>query len=163
MNWFDSFLMTKPLQRAFLRWLTGTWRGRAFGVWASRTIALPQLRRMALQTVPWSPLRQPLAKATVAIVTTSGTHMAGDRPFNLNSDATFCLIPRTAEPADLTIAHVAHDRTDALRNLNLVFLLQLPELEAEGIIGRVAERHYASACARRASSCSSRPARSPAS
>lgn len=143
MNWLNSLLMNNPLQRAFLRWLTGTQRGRALGVWASRSIALPQLRRLALETVPWSPLRRPLAQATVAIVTTSGTHLASDRPFNVTSDATYRIIPRSAEPADLTISHLAYDRADALRDINLVFPLQrLKELEAEGVIGRVAERHY---------------------
>jgi len=143
MNRLNSFLMTNPLQRAYLRWLSGTRRGRAFGVWAGRTIALPQLRRMALETAPWSPLRRPLAEATVALVTTSGTHLASDRPFNLTNDATFRLIPRSAEPADLAISHLAYDRTDALRDINLVFPLQrLRELEAEGVIGRVADRHY---------------------
>ncbi|MGZ3598359.1 MAG: glycine/sarcosine/betaine reductase selenoprotein B family protein [Ktedonobacterales bacterium] len=143
MNWLDSFLMSNPLQRAFQRWLTGTQRGRAFGVWASRSISLPQLRRMSLQTVPWSPLQRPLAEATVALVTTSGTHLASDRPFNVTGDATFRIIPRSAEPADLTISHLAYDRTDALRDINLVFPLQrLKELEAEGVIGHAAERHY---------------------
>jgi hypothetical protein len=153
MNRLDSFLMTNPLQRAFLRWLTRTRRGRAFGAWASRSISLPQLRRMALETVPWSPLRRPLAEATVALVTTSGVHLVGDRPFNLTSDATFRVIPRSADPADLTISHLAYDRTDALRDINLVFPLQrLRELEVEGVIGRVAERHYGFGLCGRASS-----------
>ena len=143
MNLLDSFLMNNPLQRAFQRWLTGTQQGRAFGVWASRSISLPQFRRMLLETVPWSPLRRPLTEATVALVTTSGTHLVGDHPFNVTGDATFRIIPRLAEPADLTISHLAYDRTDALRDINLVFPLQrLNELGAEGVIGRVAERHY---------------------
>src|SRR5213080_4822043 len=40
--------------------------------------------------------------------------------------------PRSAEPTDLTISHLAYDRTDALRDINLVFPLQrLRELQAE--------------------------------
>jgi D-proline reductase (dithiol) PrdB len=137
-----TFLMTNPLQTALLRWL-GTRRGRAFGARVSRMISLPQLRRMALDAVPWTPLRRPIAEATVAIVTTSGVHLAGDTPFQLVSDPTFRVIPVTAEPADLTIDHIAYDRTDALRDPNLVFPLQrLRELEAEGVVGRVAGRHY---------------------
>jgi D-proline reductase (dithiol) PrdB len=143
MNRRGTFLMTNPVQRAAVRWLSSTTRGRAFGGLLSRAISLPQLRRMALEVVPWSPLRRPLAEATVAIVTTSGTHLAGDRPFQLTSDSTFRVIPRTAQPDDLTISHLAYDPTDALRDINLVFPLQrLRELEAEGVISRVAERHY---------------------
>lgn len=140
----NTFLMTNPLQRAFLRWLTETRSGRAFGVRLSRALSLPQLRRMTLETVPWSPLRRPLAEATVAIVTTSGTHLATDAPFDVTGDDTFRLIRRTADPAELTISHLAFDRTDALSDINLVFPLQrLRELEAERVIGRVAEWHYA--------------------
>jgi D-proline reductase (dithiol) PrdB len=143
MNRRSRFLMTNPVQRAFLRWMAGTRRGRAFGVLLSSRISLPQLRRMALDVVPWAPLRRPLAGTTVAIVTTSGTHLAADRPFELTSDATFRVIPRTARAADLTISHLAYDPTDALRDINLVFPLErLVELEAEGVVGRVAERHY---------------------
>ena len=58
-------------------------------------------------------------------------------------DASFRVIPRGAEAADLAISHQAYDRTDALRDINLVFPLErLRELEAEGVIGRVAGEHY---------------------
>ncbi|HEY8745888.1 MAG TPA: glycine/sarcosine/betaine reductase selenoprotein B family protein [Chloroflexota bacterium] len=109
----------------------------------SRTFALPELRRLTSDAIPWSPFQRPLREATVALVTTSGVHLRVDRPFKLSSDATFRVIPRTAEAGDLAITHRAYDRTDALRDINLVFPLQrLRELEAEGVIGRVADRHY---------------------
>ena len=128
---------------AALRWISGTGRGHSVGRWLGRTIALPQLRRLTSDAIPWSPLRRPLREATVALVTTSGVHLRDDRPFELASDPTFRVIPRTAEAGDLAISHRAYDRTDALRDVNLVFPLQrLRELEAEGVIGPVAERHY---------------------
>ncbi len=132
-----------PANEAVVRWISGTGRGQAVGSWLSRTISLPQLRRLTSDVIPWSPLQRPAQEATVALVTTSGVHLRTDRPFNLASDHTFRVIPRTAEPGDLAISHQAYDRTDALRDINLVFPLQrLRELEAEGVIGRVAERHY---------------------
>lgn len=132
-----------PITEAATRWVSGTGRGQAFGRWLSRTIALPQLRRLTRDAIPWTPLRRPLREATVALVTTSGVHLRNDRPFELASDPTYRIIPRTAEAGDLAISHRAYDRTDALRDVNLVFPLQrLRELEAEGAIGRVAGRHY---------------------
>ena len=128
---------------AALRWISGTGRGQSVGHWLSRTIALPQLRRLTSDAIPWSPLRRPLREATVALVTTSGVHLRDDRPFELESDPTFRVIPRGAEAGELAISHRAYDRTDALRDVNLVFPLQrLRELEAEGVIGRVADWHY---------------------
>jgi len=132
-----------PVMEAIVRWVGGTGRGQALGHWLSRTIALPQLRRLTSGAIPWSPLQGPLPEATVALITTSGVHLREDPPFKLSSDSTFRVIPRTANPGDLAISHRAYDRTDALRDVNLVFPLQrLRELEAEGVIGRVADRHY---------------------
>src|SRR5437870_2037190 len=128
---------------ALMRWVSGTGRGQTLGHWLSRTIALPQLRRLTADAIPWSPLQRPLREATVALVTTSGVHLRDDRPFNLASEPTFRVIPRTAEAGDLAISHQAYDRTDALRDINLVFPLpRLRELEAEHVIGRLAEDNY---------------------
>jgi D-proline reductase (dithiol) PrdB len=132
-----------PVTEATLRWISGTRRGRSVGQWLSRTIALPQLRRLTSGAIPWSWPRRPLREATVALVTTSGVHLRDDRPFELESDPTFRVIPRGAEAGELAISHRAYDRTDALRDVNLVFPLQrLRELEAEGVIGRVSDQHY---------------------
>lgn len=133
-----------PIQEALVRWISDTGHGRRFGEWLSRTIALPQLRRLTpAEDIPWTPLRRPVAEATVALVTTSGVHLRDDRPFELSSDHTFRVIPRGAEAGDLAITHQAYDRTDALRDINLVFPLpRLRELEAEGVIGRLAEHQY---------------------
>jgi len=117
--------------------------GTAFGRWISRLIALPQLRRLAAGEVPWTPLRKPLADSTVTLISTGGVHLRSDRPFHLNGDPTFRVIPKGAQQADLAISHQAYDRTDALRDINLVFPIErLRELEAGRVIGRLAEEHY---------------------
>ena len=145
MNEYDAPTRTpaNPLMERFARWITNGERGQAFGHWISKRMALPKLKRLSAGEIPWTPLRRPIAEATVAIVTTSGVHLRQDEPFNLRSDASFRVIPRDAKAADLTITHQAYDRTDALRDINLVFPLErLRELEAEGVIGRVADEHF---------------------
>ena len=132
-----------PLHERILRWISESGRGQAFGRLLSRLIALPQLRRLTASEIPWTPLARPISEATVAIVTTSGVHLRRDKPFQLNSDSSFRVIPRETKAADLTITHQAYDRTDALRDINLVFPLErLRELEAAGVIGRVADEHF---------------------
>jgi D-proline reductase (dithiol) PrdB len=117
--------------------------GTAFGHWISKVISLPQLRRLAVGEVPWTPLRKSLSDSTVVLISTGGVHLRSDRPFNLNGDSTFRVIPKSAQPGDLAISHQAYDRTDALRDINLVFPIErLRELEAEQVIGRLAEEHY---------------------
>lgn len=131
------------LKESWAGWLSNCALGAAFGRWASRTIALPQLRRLAVGEVPWTPLRKPLSDSTVVLISTGGVHLRTDRPFNLNGDPTFRVIPKDAQPGDLAISHQAYDRTDALRDINLVFPIErLRELEAEQVIGRLAEDHY---------------------
>lgn len=132
-----------PLSEHILRWASGSESGQAFGRWLSKLIALPQLKRLSAGSIPWTRLSRPISEARVAIVTTSGVHLTADRPFNLDSDSSFRVIPRDAKAADLTITHQAYDRTDALRDINLVFPLErLRELEAEGVIGQVADEHF---------------------
>jgi D-proline reductase (dithiol) PrdB len=117
--------------------------GTSLGRWVSKIIALPQLRKLATGEVPWAPLRKPVSESTVVLLSTGGVHLRSDRPFNLNGDPTFRMIPKDALQADLTISHQAYDKTDALRDINLVFPIErLRELEAECVIGRLAEEHY---------------------
>jgi D-proline reductase (dithiol) PrdB len=125
------------------RWLSNSAMGTAVGHWASRTIALPQLRRLVGGDIPWTPLRKPVSDSTVVLVTTGGVHLRRDPPYDLNSDSSFRVIPKDAQPGDLAISHRAYDRTDALRDINLVFPIErLRELEGERVIGRVADEHY---------------------
>jgi hypothetical protein len=117
--------------------------GTAFGRWISKVIALPQLRKLTAGKIPWTPLRKPLAESTVALISTGGVHLRSDHPFNLNGDPSFRVIPRRVQPDELTISHQAYDRTDAFKDINLVFPIErLRELESEHVIGRLAEEHY---------------------
>lgn len=132
-----------PLKEFWARLISNTALGNAIGHWASKTIALPQLRRLVDGEIPWAPLRKPLSDSTVVLISTGGVHLRSDRPFNLNSDSTFRVIPKTVLPSDLAISHQAYDRTDALRDVNLVFPIErLREIEDEQVIGRLAEDHY---------------------
>jgi D-proline reductase (dithiol) PrdB len=117
--------------------------GTAFGHWMSKLVALPQLKRLATGRIPWTPLRKPLSESKVVLISTGGVHLESDPPFNLNGDPSFRVIPKETEPADIAISHQAYDRTDALRDINLVFPIErLRELEAEHVIGSLADEHY---------------------
>src|SRR5262249_10314651 len=81
--------MAGRLNELFARWISGTELGATVGHWSSRTIALPQLRRLVGADIPWAPLGKPISECSVVLVSTGGVHLHSDRPFNLNSDSTF--------------------------------------------------------------------------
>jgi D-proline reductase (dithiol) PrdB len=140
-GWLKEFFANRFYSSALLFGVVPV--GTAFGHWISKLIALPQLRKLAVGEVPWAPLRKSLADSTVALISTGGVHLRSDRPFNLNGDPTFRVIPKGALSTDIAISHQAYDRTDALNDINLVFPIdRLRELEAEHVIGRLAEEHY---------------------
>jgi D-proline reductase (dithiol) PrdB len=119
--------------------------GERLARWVGKAAGGLQLRwKVSTPGAPaWTPLKRPIAEATIALVTTGGVHLCSDTPFNLSTDASFRAIPRAAQAADLCLTHEHYDRRDAARDMNLVFPLErLRELEAAGIIGRVAGVHY---------------------
>ena len=120
--------------------------GKHFAYWLGKTTGSLQLRLEKLRPageIPWTPLRRPIAQATVAVIATGGVHLCSDAPFDLKKEASFRAIPRNASSADLCITHETYDRRDASRDLNLIFPLErLLELEAAGVIGRAADVHY---------------------
>lgn len=117
--------------------------GSAFGRWISKLVALPQLRSLVDGPIPWTPLSKPLPECKVALISTGGVHLHHDRPFHVDGDASYRVIPKNTPVADLAISHQAYDKSDALRDINLVFPIErLRELAAEGIIGSLADEHY---------------------
>ena len=97
-------------------------------------------------SAPFSPLTVPLPAARVALVTSCGVYVDGDRPFDLadrRGDPTFREIPGDVDMARLRIAHAHYDHRDALADINCVFPLErLRGLAAAGEIGAVAPRHF---------------------
>jgi D-proline reductase (dithiol) PrdB len=97
-------------------------------------------------TIPWAPLRTPLDRAVVALVTTAGVHLAADPPFDMedpDGDPSFRVIPAGAPRAALTITHKYYDHSAADRDLNVVLPIdRLGELRDAGRIGAIAPRIY---------------------
>lgn len=97
-------------------------------------------------TVPWAPMRTPLAEAVVALVTTAGVHLRADPPFDMedpDGDPSVRVIPAGAPRPALTITHRYYDHSAADRDLNVVLPVdRLRELCDEGRVGGIAPRIY---------------------
>jgi D-proline reductase (dithiol) PrdB len=117
-----------------------------------RLEALSELQRKTLlshpcllnDTAPWTPLRKPLAEARLALVTTAGLHVRGDRPFS-GGDQSFRVIPSTTPARDIVQSHasIGFDRSGLQQDLNVVFPVdRLQELVRQREIGSPGRRFF---------------------
>ena len=87
-----------------------------------------------------------LARCRIAIISTAGLQVRGDRPFGPSATATdYRIIPGNTPAADLVMSHqsVNFDRTGFQEDHNVAFPLdRLNELARDGVIGAVADFHY---------------------
>jgi len=100
----------------------------------------------------------PLLERRVAIVTTSGVHARGDRPFDIGA-ADYRVIPGDTPAADLLMSHVSvnFDRSGFQEDINVVFPVdRLKELKADGVIGSVSDTTILSWAPRRSALSSPR-------
>lgn len=92
---------------------------------------------------PWT-AGQPLKESRIAVVTTAGVHVRGDRPFSPQV-GDYRVIPGDAASGDLVMSHVSSnfDRSGFQDDLNVVLPIdRLRELAEAGKIGSVADVHY---------------------
>jgi len=113
---------------------------------------LPQISRNNLLTFPaqindTAPFRhpaKPLAACRLAIVTTAGVHVRGDRLFT-PGDQTYRVIPSGTPTADILQSHtsIGFDRVAIMRDINVSFPIdRLRELVARGELGGLGPSHY---------------------
>ncbi|MBI3089750.1 MAG: hypothetical protein HYY96_03710 [Candidatus Tectomicrobia bacterium] len=103
---------------------------------------LPPLPWWEHDDSPWTPLRKPLARCTVAILGSAGVHLKTDPPFNPPNDMVYRLIHRDTPAAALTPSHPTPVRQPGHADVNVVFPLErFRQFEAERIIGRLADEH----------------------
>ena len=104
---------------------------------------VPELPRF--ESRPW--VRGPaLWRRRVAIVTTAGLHLRGDRPFGSGaSGMDYRVIPHDVAASDLVMSHVSvnFDRSAFQADLNVALPLdRLRELVRDGVVGSAADFHY---------------------
>lgn len=87
------------------------------------------------------PLRRPISESTIGVFTSSGIQLRTDIPLGKTNDLSYRLIDRITPLSDLEVAHETPVRAWSQQDLNVVYPRdRLVELEAEGIIGRLAPK-----------------------
>lgn len=86
-----------------------------------------------------------LARRRVAMISSAAIHARGEPAFPFGS-AEFRRLSSSLDAGDIVMSHVSvnFDRSGFQRDLNVIYPIdRLRELAAEGVIGSVAETHYA--------------------
>lgn len=102
--------------------------------------------------VPWAPFTKPLSEATIALVTTAGINVRGVEPtFDYNrewdhpmwGDPTYRTLPRDLRQEQVQTGHLHINNDDIDADVNVCLPVhRMLELEAAGVIGRLADRNY---------------------
>jgi len=101
--------------------------------------------------IPWTPLRVPLERARVALLSTAGLSMREDPPFDMElerkhpmrGDPSHRRLRADASAADVEANHLHIDTGYIARDLNVALPLdRLHELAKQGVVGSVATTHY---------------------
>ena len=129
-NSVDSFRFLDPLTERVLK------------SWIARETPRP---------IPWTPLSKPLAECTVALLSSAGIALKGDRPFDQEGerrnpwwgDPSHRVLPLDTTAQDVGVYHLHINPSFGLQDLNCLLPLQrLKELVAVGMVGRAAAHHY---------------------
>jgi D-proline reductase (dithiol) PrdB len=101
----------------------------------------PYPRQPDFQPPTLTPLRKPISQSTVGVFTSAGVQLRSDTPLAETNDLSYRLIDRKTPFSELVVAHQTPVRIWALEDLNVAYPRdRLADLEAEGVIGRLAPR-----------------------
>lgn len=93
---------------------------------------------------PLARFRKPLSQTRLALVTTAGLHVLGDRPF-AGGEQAYRVIPAATPAKDIVMSHtsIGFDRTAYYRDINVTFPVdRLRELVDRGELGGLTKNFY---------------------
>jgi D-proline reductase (dithiol) PrdB len=102
-------------------------------------------------SIPWTPVKKPLNRANVALVTSAGISLKTDPPFDMErekreplwGDRSFRSIPRGTSEKDIDVNHLHINTNYIKQDINVILpMARMEEFEEEGIIGRLADTAY---------------------
>ena len=110
-----------------------------------RSQGFPAYKWTINETAPLTPLKKPLARRRVAMLTSGGVSRKDAPPFNpqARNDLRIDPIDKDTSPQFFAINDDYYNHGDADRDINCIFPIErLRELASEGAIGEVGPHHY---------------------
>ena len=97
---------------------------------------------MSRKFVPYTPVSSALNEMRIALVSSTGIYLDDQEPYSEHNDDTYRVLPGDFDPSKVHIRHGHYDSSEAEKDLNCVFPIdRLRELEAEGVIKAVSNKH----------------------
>ena len=100
---------------------------------------------LSRKCVPFTPFDRSLDKSTIALVTAGGVHLKDQDGFNIADelgDLSYRVIEPDVESSQLMVTHHHYDHTDADKDINVVFPIDvLRDLAQSGFVAGVARKH----------------------
>ena len=113
-----------------------------------QALAGARARTPEVGATTWIPLRLPINRAKVALLTTGGFYIEGQEPFETDGpeglgDWSYRAIPKDVPRDQIRVAHAHYDLSGPQEDINCVFPLDVfAELEKDGTIGSLADTAY---------------------
>jgi D-proline reductase (dithiol) PrdB len=88
-----------------------------------------------------TPLRKPIEKSTIGVLTSCGAQLKDDKPMAQTNDLSYRLLHRDISLSELKVSHMTPVRKWALEDLNVAYPRdRLIELEKEGVFKKLAPK-----------------------
>jgi len=98
---------------------------------------------MHFDEAPWAPFKKRLSESKIAVMTTGGVYVEGQKPFDTDGDWSFREIPLDTQLDQLRIAHTHYDTNGVAEDVDAVLAIhRLLDLQAEGMVGEVLTPTY---------------------
>ena len=92
---------------------------------------------------PWAPFQRRLSESKIAILTTGGIYVEGQKPFNTDGDSSYREIPLDTPTDMFRIAHTHYDTIGVAEDINSVLAIhRLQEIIRDGIVAESSTSAY---------------------
>ena len=98
---------------------------------------------MGFNSTPWSPFKKRLSESKVAVLTTGGVYVEGQKPFDTDGDWSYREIPLDTTSEQFRVAHTHYDTIGVAEDVDSVLAIhRLQEMVRDGMVAEALTPTY---------------------